>query len=148
MPYSLEDIRRGKIKIKTIKICHIATQVSGKSKQNGTVFYAPELGSQLMYSWSWSLKAFETDFDDTSTYAQFIKKICIILMHLSMNVFYRIIQCMYVLRDARNLEWFSQVPFSLLCLESILKNWPSSYQRISIQKLSLSKTVVGTYLSK
>ena len=29
---------------------HIATLASGKDKQNGTTFYAPELGLKLMYA--------------------------------------------------------------------------------------------------
>ena len=81
MPYILGGIKRGKIKTKTIKMCHIATYASGKSKQNGTAFYALELGSRLMHAWSWSLKAFETDFDDISTCALFVKD-----MHFS-NVY-------------------------------------------------------------
>ena len=54
-------------------------------------------------------KAFETDLI-TQARVHCSWKICIILMHLSMNVFCKMIPCMHELREIRNLEWFSQMP--------------------------------------
>ena len=49
------------------------------------------------------------------------------------------ISYMHKLKGTENLKYFNQMPF---LLELIFRNWPSSYQRICIQKLNLSETII------
>ena len=103
MPYSLGGIRRNNTQM---PYSHAGAR---QNKQNGTIYYARELDSKLMYAWSW---AFKNRFNNSSLHVHCLWKTRIFLMHKCIKYQYK---CFYKrrVRDAINLKWSSQVLSSL-----------------------------------
>ena len=98
-----------------------------------------KLGSKLMYAWSW---AFKNWFNNSSLHVHCFWKTCIFLMHKCIKCqhnYFTKDSCMHELRDAINLEWFSQVPSSL---------FPANLRELALILPKNSNSKIESSLSK